>query len=606
MCGIVGAAARGNVVPILVDGLRRLEYRGYDSAGVAVVQPGRVQVVRTVGRVEQLQRHLTAQPIAGFVGIAHTRWATHGKPSAENAHPISIADRVAIVHNGVIENYEQVYRQHLGSNYQRQSDTDTEVIAALVYKYLQEGKPLWQAVLLTTQLLVGGYAIALVDALQPENLVVARCGSPLVIGMGVAEYFVASDPLALQKLTQDFIYLEDGDVAVVSADQLTIYDQHGQPVERPIYEKKLSFEAEDKGKFRHFMQKEIFEQPRAINDTLAGRVYSNSVIDQIFGVQAPELFAKVERVQIVACGTSYYAGLLGRYWLEEFTGLACEVEVASEFRYRSRATVANTLFVTLSQSGETADTLAALRATIANAAYVARLSICNVPESSLVRESDLAFLTHAGPEVGVASSKGFTTQLVALWLLTMVLAKQHQQAAVVAPLLADIQQAASYVEMVLALEPQIVNIAKLLVNKQHVLFLGRGWGYPLALEGALKLKELSYIHAEAYPSGELKHGPLALVDENMPIVALINNDALLDKMRANLATVMARGGKVIAVTNGPILIEHAECLALPAMPSLVAPFAMAVVLQLLAYHVAVAKGTDVDRPRNLAKSVTVE
>jgi len=634
MCGIVGAVAVRNVVPVLLDGLKRLEYRGYDSAGLAVTtQQKTINLVRSEGKVHKLSQEIINNPMQGLVGIAHTRWATHGKPSEKNAHPHMIGERIAIVHNGIIENYVEIYQQLHSEGYQRQSETDTEAVAALVHKKVVAGQSLLTAVSEVVKCLTGAYAIALIDAENPDCLVVARQGSPLVIGVGIDEYFLASDPLALQKVVQDFIYLEDGDVALIKHNKLEIYDAAGNKITRMVHEKKLSFDTVEKGAYRHFMQKEIFEQPRAIAETLLGRVHNGTVLEQAFGRNAAQLFAAAENIQIVACGTSYYAGLTAQYWLEEFAGVSCSVEIASEFRYRKRVVAPKTLFVTLSQSGETADTLAALKATHTDEdkcnPYLARLTICNVPESSLVRESDLVFLTHAGPEVGVASTKGFITQLTALLLLTLSIAKSKNNALAVQleeatvtrgrsysgisleqirDYVTVLAQAPKYIEQVLELDAKIASLAKLFIGKQHALFLGRGACYPLALEGALKLKEISYIHAGAYPAGELKHGPLALVDGNMPVVVLAPQDELLDKIKSNIATVATRGGQIIAITpvGCKLDVPNVEYLAIPAAPNILMPLIMAIPMQLLAYHVAVAKGTDVDHPRNLAKSVTVE
>lgn len=652
MCGIVGAAAVRNVVPVLMDGLKRLEYRGYDSAGVAVMSnKNSITLVRSAGKVQKLAQELSKNPIQGQVGIAHTRWATHGKPCEQNAHPHMVGERIAIVHNGIIENYETIYAEVQQDGYQRQSETDTEAIAAWVHKRVLGGDSLLEAVRAVVKVLVGAYAIALIDAESPGSLVVARQGSPLVIGVGIDEYFLASDPLALQKVAQDFIYLEEGDIALIKHDNLEIYDAMGNLVTRTMHEKNLVTDVADKGEYRHFMQKEIFEQPRAITETLIGRIHNGTVVEQAFGRNASTIFAAIENVQIVACGTSYYAGLTAKYWLEEIAGIPCNVEIASEFRYRKTVVPKNTLFVTLSQSGETADTLAALRSTRENVAsidsahgqvksvYLARLVICNVPESSLVRESDLVFLTHAGPEVGVASTKAFMTQLIALQLLSQAIAKSRQRAesarsanvgaassksaagsAAVASnveiarnvylgsLATELAQATNIIERSLQLDSKIQQLAKMFIDKQHALFLGRGACYPLALEGALKLKEISYIHAEAYPAGELKHGPLALVDSNMPVVVLAPQDGLFDKIKANMAAVAARGGNIIAITTAASIPElpNIQCLTVPQAPSILMPLVMAIPMQLLAYHVAVAKGTDVDHPRNLAKSVTVE
>lgn len=610
MCGIVGAIAERNVVPILLEGLHRLEYRGYDSAGIAVfAEPKQINVVRRQGRVGVLAEAITASGIKGTVGIAHTRWATHGAPSERNAHPHMIGNRIAIVHNGIIENYQQIQQILSFNKYELVSDTDTEIIAAYIYDLVVQGKTLLEAVLLARKQLQGAYAIAVLDAASPCSLVAARHGSPLVVGLGMNEYFLASDPLALQKVAQDFIYLEEGDVVELSYNGCKIYDLTGSLVTRAIQTRTFAFDTVDKGQYRHFMQKEIFEQPTAIAETIMGRITQAQIFEQAFGLQAQAVFDKTKNIQIVACGTSYYAGMVAKYWLEELAGIACQVEIASEFRSRKRVIPLDTLFITISQSGETADTLAALRSTIDDGAnsYCGKLAICNVPESSLVRESDMVFLTHAGPEIGVASTKAFSAQLTSLLMLALALGKRRNL--IDQEHIKDLQQLPVYIAEVLKLDPMIAELALAFADKQHALFLGRGINYPVALEGALKLKELSYIHAEAYPAGELKHGPLALVDKHMPIVVLAPQDHLIGKMQSNIEEVRARGGQLFIITSKTTAMPElagVKYLYLPDVPMVLLPIIYTIPMQLLAYHVAVLKGTDVDHPRNLAKSVTVE
>ncbi len=610
MCGIVGAVAERDVLPILVEGLRRLEYRGYDSAGVAVINGGTsIGRVRVSGKVAELARTLEESPLHGGLGIAHTRWATHGVPSEANAHPHVCNDTVAVVHNGIIENYETLKRRQLAQGFKFTSETDTEVIAHQVYLYLNQGRDLLQAVQLATRDLEGAYAIGVISKKEPGRLIAARRGSPLVIGVGIGEYFIASDVAALLPVTQRFIFLEDGDVADLRRASLTIYTTGGTLVQREIKVSELTADAVERGQFRHYMLKEIFEQPGAVTDTLEGRVANGRVLEAAFGPGASEILDRVKAVQIVACGTSFHAGLVARYWFEQLARVRCNVEVASEFRYRSHVVEPDTLVVTISQSGETADTLAALRAT-RELGFGPSLAICNVPESSLVRESDLVLMTRAGPEIGVASTKAFTTQLTALLLLAVVLGRRHglspeEESALVQQLLALPGQ----IEKVLELDRTVERLAERFVDKQHALFLGRGFHYPVAMEGALKLKEISYIHAEAYPAGELKHGPLALVDSAMPVVVVAPNDALLEKLKSNLQEVRARGGQLYVFADAQAGFEstsEVHVMDVPAVGEWTAPIVYTVPLQLLAYHVAVQKGTDVDQPRNLAKSVTVE
>lgn len=612
MCGIVGAVSQRNVVPILLDGLQRLEYRGYDSAGLAVISANKtIERVRRSGKVKILEEAIADCGLQGNTGIAHTRWATHGAPSEKNAHPHIINERIAIVHNGIIENYISL-RNQLPKDIELTSDTDSEIIAALIWLQMQENNTLLAAVQTVVKMLEGAYAIAVLDSNTPGLMVVARCGSPVAIGLGLGEYFVASDPLALHKVSQEFIYLEEQDIAEITLNAINIYNFSGAKVSRQIHHKPLSYEAADRGNYRHFMQKEIFAQPEAIAATLSGRIHNGHVLEQSFGRQAEAIFSKVKSITIVACGTSHYAGLVARHWFEGIAGIPCNVEIASEFRYRKRVVAPGTLFVTLSQSGETADTIAAL-ADIKNdpaGSYVGTMAICNVPESTLVRNVDLVLLTHAGPEIGVASTKAFMTQLVSLFMLTLALGKYNKlstdQAAEFAAQLMHLPQ---IVTEYLQLDLQIKKIAQQFVTKPYGFFLGRGVLYPIALEGALKLKEISYIHAEAYPAGELKHGPLALVDDNTPVVVLAPHDALLPKLKSNIQEVATRGGKLIVITPKSTQIQPCEntiVLEVPEVVNTLAPMAYVVPLQLLAYHVAVLKGTDVDQPRNLAKSVTVE
>ena len=610
MCGIVGAIAQRPVAAILLEGLRRLEYRGYDSAGIAVLAaPGRLERIRTLGKVARLGEEMQSHPLPGLLGIAHTRWATHGEPAVHNAHPHICRDRCAVVHNGIVENHEILRREQRAAGHRFTSETDTEVVVHAVYDELAAGFSLVESVRRATARLRGAYALGVMDAEDPTHLVAARQGSPLVIGVGFGEHFIASDVFALLPVTNRFIFLEEGDVAELTLDAVRIWDRDGNLVERPVKTSSVSADASERGQYRHFMLKEIFEQPRAIADTLQGRLSGQRVLPETFGSQAGELFAQVRAVTIVACGTSYHAALVARYWMESIAGVSCQVEVASEYRYRAHVVPRDALFVTISQSGETADTLAALRQAKA-AGYLTTLAICNVPESSLVRESDLVFMTQAGPEIGVASTKAFTTQLVALLLLTIALGRFNRlDEAGESRLVGVLRTLPAKLEAVLALDARIASLAELFVDKQHTLFLGRGEQYPIAMEGALKLKEISYIHAEAYPAGELKHGPLALIDDEMPVVAVAPNNSLLEKLESNLEEVRARGGQLYVFADHQVPL--AECdgvtiIRLPETDDLLDPLVFTVPLQLLAYHVAVLKGTDVDQPRNLAKSVTVE
>jgi len=609
MCGIVGAIAQRNVSEILVEGLRRLEYRGYDSAGVAVLgQDNALRVRKTAGKVAALEAMLSEKPARGQLGIAHTRWATHGAPSEVNAHP-HVSGDIAVVHNGIIENYEELRKELEGKGYVFQSQTDTEVIAHLLQDLSTAVPDLPSLVAKAVGLLRGAYALAVIDASQPDVLVGVRHGSPLVLGVGIEENFLASDQLALRLVTDRFVFLEEDDVVEVRADCFIVRDKSGQVVERSTTRIEGGTGDSDRGHYRHFMLKEIYEQPSALKATLEGRISEKHLLVESFGVAAVELLARADNIHLVACGTSYHAGMVAKYWIESLAGLPCQVEVASEYRYRDVVVPANTLFVSISQSGETADTLAALRAG-RDSGYLGSLTICNVPNSSLVRESDIALLTQAGAEIGVASTKAFTTQLVALQLLAIALGKTRglaveKEEELVYPL----HRLPSLCTQVLQLDGQIERTFVGFSDKNHALFLGRGELYPIALEGALKLKEISYIHAEAYPSGELKHGPLALVDDQMPVVAIAPNNELLEKLKSNLHEVQARGGKLYVFADADSGFKNDEgvtVLSLPHVPNSLVPIVYTLPLQLLAYHVAVLKGTDVDQPRNLAKSVTVE
>jgi glucosamine--fructose-6-phosphate aminotransferase (isomerizing) len=611
MCGIVGIAGQRNVIPVLLEGLRRLEYRGYDSAGVAIQsEASLLQRVRTVGKVARLTQALEAAPISGLTGIAHTRWATHGIPSEQNAHPHVCHERVALVHNGIIENHDQLREQQKLAGYRFTSQTDTEVIVHQIYHYLDQGRDLLGAVQSTVADLEGAFALGVISRDEPGRLIAARRGSPLVIGLSEDANLIASDVAALVTQAQQFIYLEDGDVADINREGVTIYDAAGAVAQRPVRTSKITASATDKGGYAHYMLKEIYEQPRAIADTLEGRILSNRVLEAALGAGAAEILDSVAGVHIIACGTSYHAGMVGRYWLESIAGVPCSVEVASEFRYRHPVVRKNSLIVTLSQSGETADTLAGLREA-KRLGYGHSLSICNAPESSLVRESDLVLMTHAGPEIGVASTKAFTTQLVAMLLLTIILGRRHGMSAETeASLVNELRSVPTKVEHALTLNEQIRTLAREhFGDKQNALFLGRGAQFPVAMEGALKLKEISYIHAEAYPAGELKHGPLALVDASMPVVVVAPNNELLEKLKSNLQEVRARGGELIVFADANVgMISSPGITVLPVAPTedSIAPIVFSIPLQLLAYHVAVLKGTDIDQPRNLAKSVTVE
>ena len=610
MCGIVAAIAERNVGPILIAGLKRLEYRGYDSAGLALYHDKKITRVRREGKVAALESAAQEANVAGFSGIAHTRWATHGKPVERNAHPHMSGDDIAVVHNGIIENYETLRSELQQQGYEFSSDTDTEVVGHLLHRELQSTPDIFDAFKKVVAQLEGAYALAVINTGIPDEILAVRCGSPLVAGLGIGENFLASDQLALLPVTTQFIFLEEGDFVRMTRMAVSVWNRKGELVERPVPQFEGSHEDAEKGEYRHYMLKEIFEQPAAIQRTLDGRTASPEILLEAFGEQAGKLFDELQQVQIIACGTSSHAGMVARYWLESLAGVACQVEVASEFRYRKHVVPANTLMVTISQSGETADTLAALRAS-KDENYLARLAICNVPSSSLVRESEISLLTHAGPEVGVASTKAFTTQLVALYLLVLAVAHRKQKISTeqFETRMTELRQLPSLIEQTLQLDTRIEKLSEAFVEKNHTLFLGRGPQYPLAMEGALKLKEISYIHAEAYPAGELKHGPLALVDNEMPVVAVAPNDELLEKLKSNLQEVRARGGELFVFADRSAGVEEDDgihVLNVPPTPEALIPMVYAIPLQLLSYHVAVMRGTDVDQPRNLAKSVTVE
>lgn len=610
MCGIVGAVAQRDVAEILVEGLRRLEYRGYDSAGVAVFSASQpLQRVRRLGKVAELAKALDEQSVHGGTGIAHTRWATHGEPSERNAHP-HVSEHIVVVHNGIIENHEELREELKALGYVFSSDTDTEVIAHLVHHELKSAPSLLAAMQVAVKQLRGAYGTVVMDSRDDSRVVVARSGSPLVIGRGIGENFIASDQMALLPVTRRFIFLEEGDVAEVTRRDVHIFDTHGEAVVREEQESELSHDAGDKGEYRHYMLKEIHEQPKAITNTLEGRLGGDHVVVESFGNGARAIFDKVDHVQIVACGTSYHSGMVARYWFEEIAGVSCDVEIASEFRYRKSVVRPNSLLVTLSQSGETADTLAALRLA-KESGYMSSLAICNVPGSSLVRESDLAFMTRAGAEIGVASTKAFTTQLAGLLMLVASIGRcrGHLSAADEAELVKALQALPLRIKESLALAKDIEALAEEFADKHHSLFLGRGSQYPIAMEGALKLKEISYIHAEAYAAGELKHGPLALIDAEMPIIVVAPNNDLLEKLKSNVEEVRARGGILYVFADADTGFKSDETMrvmSLNHVEEVIAPIVYTVPLQLLSYHVALIKGTDVDQPRNLAKSVTVE
>jgi len=610
MCGIVGILGDHEVAPLILDALKRLEYRGYDSAGVAVLKrDGGLGLCRTVGKVAQLEDKLRADPLEGRLGIAHTRWATHGGVTEANAHPHLSGDRVAVIHNGIIENYATLKRYLEEKGHVFTSETDTEVIAHLLASMLERTSDLAEAVRGALVRLVGAYALAVLSPDDDRRLIVARSGSPLVVGLGVGETFIASDVFALLPVTQRFVFLHDGDIVDLTSLGMSIYNAQGEPVERAEIRSELSADAVERGEYRHYMLKEIYEQPRAVAETLEGRLANNHVLEASFGPNAAAIFDQIQHVQIIACGTSFHAGLVARYGFESLAGIPCNVEVASEFRYRHAAVLPNTLFVTISQSGETADTLAALRAA-KSIGFQHTLSICNVPESSLVRESDLVLMTRAGPEIGVASTKAFTTQLVALLLLIVVLGRRHKlKPETESNIVKQLRELPGILDEVLKLDTEIQALASRFGNKHNALFLGRVTQYPIAMEGALKLKEISYIHAEGYPAAEMKHGPIALIDEAMPVVAIAVQDSVYEKMISQIEQVKARGGIVIALaTEGDagIAAKADYVLCVPPVTPLLSPVVNVVPLQLLAYHLAVRRGCDVDQPRNLAKSVTVE
>lgn len=610
MCGIVGAVAQRDVAEILLEGLKRLEYRGYDSAGLAIVSAeGELQRLRRLGKVKTLYDAVVEEPMAGGIGIAHTRWATHGEPSERNAHPHISKDKIAVVHNGIIENHESLRRDLQAKGFTFESDTDTEVMAHLVEHEHNKLDSLLKAVQVSVKQLHGAYGAVFLDCENPDRIVVARSGSPLVIGLGIGENFIASDQLALLPVTRRFIFLEEGDVAEVTRRSIRIFDGTGQEVERDVTESQVSYDAGDKGPYRHYMLKEIYEQPLAIANTLEGRINDKTVLEETFGNGAADIFKNIQHVQIVACGTSYHSGLVARYWLESTAGISCNVEIASEFRYRKSFVHTNSLLVTISQSGETADTLAALRLA-KTLGYTSSLAICNVAGSSLVRESDLAFMTRAGTEIGVASTKAFTTQLVGLAMLSIALGKTRiMSEATQADMVRALAALPAELEAVLQLDGQIELLAEEFADKHHALFLGRGEEYPIAMEGALKLKEISYIHAEAYAAGELKHGPLALIDAEMPIIVVAPNNELLEKLKSNVEEVRARGGILYVFADQSAHFKSDATMRVINLPHInpwLAPIVYTIPLQLLSYYVAILKGTDVDQPRNLAKSVTVE
>ncbi|QBF83023.1 glutamine--fructose-6-phosphate transaminase (isomerizing) [Shewanella maritima] len=609
MCGIVGAVAQRDVAEILVEGLRRLEYRGYDSAGVAVISNGELSRTRRLGKVQELSTALDANPLTGGTGIAHTRWATHGEPSERNAHPHQSRGDIAVVHNGIIENHNKLRDMLTDQGYEFASDTDTEVICHLVHHELKSYDSLLAAVQATVKQLEGAYGTVVIDRRDSERMIVARSGSPLVIGYGLGEHFVASDQLALLPVTRSFAFLEEGDVAEVTRREVNIFDVDGNPVEREVKESEVTHDAGDKGEYRHYMLKEIYEQPTAIASTLSGRIESGKVLDSAFGENAAEFLKDIKHVQIIACGTSYHAGMAARYWLEDWAGVSCNVEIASEFRYRKSHMFPNSLLVTISQSGETADTLAALRLA-KEMGYKATLTICNSPGSSLVRESDMAYMMKAGAEIGVASSKAFTVQLAGLLMLTTAIGRHNGMSSEMeSAITQSLQSMPAKVEQALGLDDAIAELAEDFADKHHALFLGRGDQYPIAMEGALKLKEISYIHAEAYASGELKHGPLALIDADMPVIVVAPNNELLEKLKSNVEEVRARGGLMYVFADKDAEFESDDTMKVIPVPhcdEFMAPLIYTIPLQLLSYYVALIKGTDVDQPRNLAKSVTVE
>lgn len=612
MCGIVGAVSKRTVATILIDGLKKLEYRGYDSAGIAIIdQQDQLKRLRVVGKVRELETAMHQHPFNGHTGIAHTRWATHGVPSEQNAHPFISHDEFALVHNGIIENHVELREQLLQEGYTFHSETDTEVAVHLIHRHFLKCNDLMASIRAATNELKGAYALGIIAKHNPGRMIAVRQGSPLVIGKGKGEYFLASDPLALLSVTQDFIYLEDHELADITCDKVSIFNKDNQPIHRTFVSLTIQNDVAERGEHRHFMKKEIMEQPEAIASCLEGRIADDHILPAIFGPKADNLLKKVEHVHFVACGTSYHAAMVARYWIESLANISCSVEVASEYRYRDVAPLKNSLLVTLSQSGETADTLAALRMA-KKMNYLSTLAICNVPNSTMIRETDLHFLTRAGIEIGVASTKAFVTQLTALFLLALVLRGfQQRDDKLEAELVHELKRLPGLVLEASQQDSTLIQWAKAFTNAEHAIFIGRGALYPIALEGALKMKEISYIHAEGYPAGELKHGPLALVDTNMPVVATVPADALIKKNLSNLQEVRARGGKLFLLTDQVSLFHQdvfadAHMIAMPTIHPLLTPILYTIPLQLLAYHVAVLKGTDVDQPRNLAKSVTVE
>ncbi|GGI91436.1 glutamine--fructose-6-phosphate transaminase (isomerizing) [Shewanella gelidii] len=609
MCGIVGAVAQRDVAEILVEGLRRLEYRGYDSAGVAVINNNELSRTRRLGKVQELAKALESNPLNGGTGIAHTRWATHGEPSERNAHPHQSQGDIAVVHNGIIENHQKLRETLQGLGYEFVSDTDTEVICHLVHHELKTSDSLLTAVQATVKQLEGAYGTVVIDRRDSERMIVARSGSPLVIGYGLGENFVASDQLALLPVTRSFAFLEEGDVAEITRREVKIFDVEGTQVEREVKESEVTHDAGDKGEYRHYMLKEIYEQPMALARTIEGRIANQQVLDSAFGVNAEQFLKDIKHVQIIACGTSYHAAMTARYWLEDWAGVSCNVEIASEFRYRKSHLFPNSLLVTISQSGETADTLAALRLA-KEMGYKATMTICNAPGSSLVRESDMSYLMKAGAEIGVASTKAFTVQLAGLLMLTAVIGRHNGMSEQMqADICTSLASMPAKVEQALSLDDEIAALAEDFADKHHSLFLGRGDQYPIAMEGALKLKEISYIHAEAYASGELKHGPLALIDADMPVIVVAPNNELLEKLKSNVEEVRARGGLMYVFADKDAEFasdDTMKVIPVPHCDDFMAPLIYTIPLQLLSYHVALIKGTDVDQPRNLAKSVTVE
>ncbi len=613
MCGIVGAVAQRNVTGILIEGLKRLEYRGYDSAGIAVLSAKQeIEICKRAGKVANVEQALAAHPVKGHLGIAHTRWATHGVPNEANAHPHFSSDtegkRISVVHNGIIENYALLKKELIAQGYSFVSDTDTEVVAHTIHQLVSRGKNVLTAVKEAITQFKGAYALGVIDAQNPNTLIAARSGSPLVIGVGIEENFIASDTMALRQVTDRFIYLEEGDIAELSVNSYVIYDKHGKKVERAVVQVTGDDGAADKGGHDHYMYKEIYEQPAVLAKTLEGRITQTEVLDTLFTLAEKNILKGIQSIHIIACGTSYHAGMIAKHWIEDIAEIPCGVDIASEYRYRKVLVGKNALFLSISQSGETADTLAALRAR--KGQYNASMTVCNVDSSSLVRESDMKLLTHAGPEIGVASTKAFTTQLAALQIFALYLAQlKGMDSKKIAQWVNALDQLPELSRQVLVLNNTLQDVAKQFANKHHALFLGRGAMYPVAKEGALKLKEISYIHAEAYSAGELKHGPLALVDEDMPVIAVAPNNELLEKLKSNLQEVKARGGKLFVFADKDAGFENEDgvtVIPLPHVPDNLVPIVYTIPLQLLSYHVAVIRGTDVDKPRNLAKSVTVE